>query len=236
MKSPRTFKVWEYQISLGQLLVRSPKAPATTNEPEQVTNLDVVFLRVEYLAVPRLMRGLELATPTNDEVARMGQILGRPVRADEVKVLVSGEHRHIVVAASASVSENDWDILDSPFEFRSHARANSQDARARSSMNRGTMNVQVHLLPTSEGGRAGPLLSGYRSLLRFEGSDVDIGFELELDRANGLGGVAPGSSGPGRISFLALEKLPSLIAGQRFEIREGARVVGRGIVIDPHIA
>lgn len=103
-------------------------------------------------------------------------------------------------------------------------------------MNRRTMTVHVHLLPTSEGGRAGPLLSGYRSLLRFEGSDVDIGFELELDRSNELGGVAPGSSGSGRISFRAVEKLPSLIAGQRFEIREGARVVARGIIIDPHMA
>lgn len=94
----------------------------------------------------------------------------------------------------------------------------------------------VDLLPTSEGGRSGPLLSGYRSLLRFEGSEVDFGFELELDPAVGSGGIAPGASGSGRVSFWAVEELPFLFAGQRFEVREGASVVGRGTIVDPEVA
>ena len=102
-------------------------------------------------------------------------------------------------------------------------------------MSRRTVTARVHLLPTSEGGRSGPLLSGYRSLLRFEGSDLDFGFELELDPTVGPGGLAPGSSGTGRVSFWAIEEMPSLFAGQRFELREGARVVGRGTIVDPRI-
>lgn len=100
-------------------------------------------------------------------------------------------------------------------------------------MTRRTVGARVRLLPTSEGGRSGPLQSGYRSLLRFEGRDVDFGFELELDAAVGPSGLSPGASGTGRISFWAVAELPSLFDGQRFEVREGTRVVGTGTIIDP---
>ncbi len=96
--------------------------------------------------------------------------------------------------------------------------------------------ARVSLLATNEGGRSGALASGYRSLLRFEGSEVDFGFELELDPAVGPGGIAPGGSGTARVSFWAADELPSLSAGQNFELREGTRIIGRGTIVDPHVA
>ena len=48
-------------------------------------------------------------------------------------------------------------------------------------MSRRTVSVRVFLLPTNGGGRSRPLSSGYRSLLRSEGSDVDFGYEIELE-------------------------------------------------------
>ncbi len=126
MKSQRIFQVWEYQISHGQLLIRSPKSPATTTDPQQVTNLDVVCLGVDYLALPRVMKGLELTPPTDDEVARIEVILGKPVNPEEVKVLLSEGRRHFVVAAQLSITENDWDIFESPFEFRSQPRSRTR--------------------------------------------------------------------------------------------------------------
>jgi translation elongation factor EF-Tu-like GTPase len=103
-------------------------------------------------------------------------------------------------------------------------------------MTRRTVAARVVLLPPNRGGRAGSLLSGYRSLLRFEGTDLDFGFELELDPEVGPSGLAPGSSGAARISFWAVEDLPLLFAGQKFEIREGARVVGSGIIVEPQVS
>jgi hypothetical protein len=125
MKSERTFKVWEYQVSHGQLLIRSPKSPATGGEPERVTNVDVVCVGVKYMAVPRVMKGLELAGPTDMEVTGVASVLGGAVRPDEVMVLLSQERRYVVVASSISVAENDWDIFESPIEFRSQYRAKS---------------------------------------------------------------------------------------------------------------
>jgi len=115
----RDFKVWEYQVSHGQLLIRSPKAPATTTSPERLTNIDLVFLGVEYMSVPRAFRGLTLAPPTPPELQNLQATVGKVVEASSVRMLVSGGRRFPVIAASVSVSENDWDIFDSPFEFRS---------------------------------------------------------------------------------------------------------------------
>jgi hypothetical protein len=122
LPSDRTFKVWEYQVSHGQLLVRSPKAPASSFGPEQVTNLDIAFSGVEYMALPRLMRGLELVHATPQEVTALSRVVGRSLIADHVLILVSGTNRFPVVATGVTVSENSWDIFESPIEFRSQFR------------------------------------------------------------------------------------------------------------------
>ncbi len=118
----RDFKVWEYQISHGQLLIRSPKAPATDASPERRTNVDLVFLGVEYMSLPRVFRGLTLERATAEDLQLLEAALGKAPEPDCVRMLVSGGRRFAVVAASVDVSENDWDIFDSPFEFRSQFR------------------------------------------------------------------------------------------------------------------
>lgn len=122
-KSDRTFKLWEYQISHGQLLIRSPKSPATETSLETLTNLDLVCLGIEYMAVPRIFRGLELTSPTPGEIQDLELLLGKPIPPDNVKILESEGKRFPIVASSCSISENDWDIFESPLEFRSQFRA-----------------------------------------------------------------------------------------------------------------
>ena len=128
LPSSRIFKVWEYQVSHGQLLVRSPKAPATSSVLEQVTNVDLVFHGVEYMALPRLMRGLELVKPTLDEVKALEAILDCSIEKDGIIIIHSNGQRFPVVASGVSISENTWDIFESPIEFRSQFRnENSED-------------------------------------------------------------------------------------------------------------
>lgn len=122
-KSDRTFQVWEYQISHGQLLIRSPKAPATKTSPELRTNVDLVCLGVEYMAMPRALRGLELLAPSSDEIHHLEALLGKAIEPDNVKILASEGKRFPIVASTFSLWENDWDIFKSPFEFRSQFRA-----------------------------------------------------------------------------------------------------------------
>lgn len=124
-KCDRTFKLWEYQISHGQLLIRSPKAPATETSPEFPTNVDLVCLGVDYMAVPRVLRGVELLSPTSDEIQHLEAQIGRAIDPDNVKILASEGKRFPIVASSFSLSENDWDIFESPFEFPSQFRSES---------------------------------------------------------------------------------------------------------------
>jgi translation elongation factor EF-Tu-like GTPase len=88
--------------------------------------------------------------------------------------------------------------------------------------------AELRLLPTDEGGRKDPMLSGYRSLVRFGADEQDIGFEWHADADP----LRPGRAGTGRLEFWALDDPSPFTAGHEFEVREGSRVIGYGTVID----
>ena len=123
LPSSRIFKVWEYQVSHGQLLIRSPIAPATPSAPEQVTNVDIVFHGVDYMALPRLMRGVAILEPTLDELSSLEVTLGCSIEKENLIIVHSGGQRFPIVASGISVNENTWDIFESPIEFRSQFRS-----------------------------------------------------------------------------------------------------------------
>jgi hypothetical protein len=118
LSSSRDFQVWEYQVSHGHLLVRSPKKPASQRSPEQTTNLDIHFWGVEYLELPRHLKGIEIMLPNQEELTRLEAILSRRIAPKSVTVLLSGGCRFIVVSSGLKISENEWDIFESPIEFR----------------------------------------------------------------------------------------------------------------------
>jgi hypothetical protein len=122
LPSSRTFQVWEYQVSHGNLLIRSPQAAACKHSPEQVTNLDLHFFGVDYFELPRLLKGVDIVTPTEAELERLRHILEKQLSPLIVTVLLSGIHRFPIVAAAVKVTENQWDIFESPIEFRSQFR------------------------------------------------------------------------------------------------------------------
>ena len=104
----RRFQLWEYRVSHGSLLIRSPKGP------DAETNIDLVFSGVEFVGCPRMLRGLELVEVTPDDVQRVGAEFGPVVAPDQVFVLLSADARHLVIASSCRVNENLDDIFDSP--------------------------------------------------------------------------------------------------------------------------
>jgi hypothetical protein len=105
----RTFQLWEYQVSHGTLLIRSPKAPGLPK------NIDLVCIAVEYLAVPRHIKGLDLQKATTKEIEYLSQVLASEVQSSKVQVIVSQGQRFPIVALQFSITENDGDIFESPF-------------------------------------------------------------------------------------------------------------------------
>lgn len=106
----RRFQLWEYRVSHGSLLVRSPKSA------ELPLNVDVAFVGVDYLAVPRVLHGLTVERGREDDRVALLDALG-DVDLEHIFVLVSAGRRHPVVAVACRVSRNGADIFDSPFEI-----------------------------------------------------------------------------------------------------------------------
>lgn len=105
----RRFQLWEYKVSHGSLLVRSPRGPEVEH------NIDLMFAGVEYLSSPRHLRGLELDHGDQSDVDTAVAALGREAVPERVFVLTSEGRRHLVVAAGYRIREHRGDIFDSPF-------------------------------------------------------------------------------------------------------------------------
>ncbi|WP_136518138.1 hypothetical protein [Cellulomonas telluris] len=106
----RVFQLWEYRVSHGALLVRSPRGP------DRTTNVDLLFAGVELISCPRLLRGLVVEQAGPDDVRAARAALGQEIDAPlEVFVLVSEGRRNVVVASSLRLHEHQGDIFDSPF-------------------------------------------------------------------------------------------------------------------------
>ncbi len=53
-RSDRTFQVWSYSVSHGQLLLRSPK------DQEHKTRIDLLFSETKLINLPVVLRGIEI--------------------------------------------------------------------------------------------------------------------------------------------------------------------------------
>ena len=94
------------------------------------------------------------------------------------------------------------------------------------------LRIRLQLVRHDEGGRRGPVGSGYRPWLLIQtpnGAQTFGMCEFEFDEP-----IAPGSGGEGNLSFerrVADLVRPFLSAGTEFAVLEGARVVGTARVI-----
>ena len=105
----RRFQFWFYRVSHGELLIRSAKeAPGTRN-------IDVMFVAVEYVDLPRVFDGLAIVPAAPADVARAEERVGHALDPARVVVLVTEGRRHYVIAAGCMVQENDLDLFELPF-------------------------------------------------------------------------------------------------------------------------
>lgn len=102
----RKFQLWEYMVSHGSLLLRSPK------DLSHSMNIDLVFAGVEFVQLPRHLQGVELEEGTVEDCDAASKLASRPV--DRVFILSSGGKRYMIAAAACKVEESERDIFDSP--------------------------------------------------------------------------------------------------------------------------
>jgi len=105
----RKFQLWEYSVSHGSLLIRSPK-----NNKNKI-NIDVKFFGIEYISAPRHLGEFQLASPSDNELQKLISILKKDLSPNNVYVLKSKAYRHLIVASKVKIEENKSEIFDSPF-------------------------------------------------------------------------------------------------------------------------
>ena len=124
LKSDRHFQLWEYLVSHGSLLLRSPISGETKDRPGQTTNMDLVFAAVEYISLPHYVHGFEILEPTREEDKSIRQLVGKGLHENvKVHVLLSEGKRYYVAGICSGLWENDWDLFESPLDFHHMTRS-----------------------------------------------------------------------------------------------------------------
>jgi len=105
----REFQLWEYDVSHGSLLVRSPAGPGLA------TSIDIICVGVEYIAAPRHLGQITVSEARQSELDHLERILQKKLSRSRVWALEGSSERFLVVAAGLRVREHGDDIFDSPF-------------------------------------------------------------------------------------------------------------------------
>lgn len=100
--------MWEYHVSHGSLLLRSPEGVGHRG------TVDIICTGVQYVAVPRHMGEIEVAGASVEEAAGVEKILGKNRLPEQVYVLESSRGRFPLVAVSLSIQEHRGSVFKSP--------------------------------------------------------------------------------------------------------------------------
>lgn len=104
----RAFQLWEYHVSHGWLLIRSPAGPGIEN------SIDIVCVGVEYVAAPRHLGEITVVEPTAEDIEKLEGVLGKRLDPARVWAFQGSNSRSLVVAVSLSIREHFGAIFDSP--------------------------------------------------------------------------------------------------------------------------
>lgn len=102
----RKFKLWFYQVSHSEAIIRSPK---TELDKVYDTNIDIYLGDISYIEIPWLFQGLQIDKATEKDVMYLSQKLGKDIPEKKIVVLVSEGRRYYVVASIIKIMENDLD-------------------------------------------------------------------------------------------------------------------------------
>lgn len=105
----RRFQLWEYHVSHGGLLIRSPAGPGVD------TTIDILFSGVEYIAACRHLGEISVTEATIEEFQNLKKFVPAMSPSARAWKLQSADSRSFVVASALKVQQHYGDIFDSPF-------------------------------------------------------------------------------------------------------------------------
>lgn len=105
----REFKFWHYNISHGELLIRSIKSS------NNAKNIDIMFFDVIYVELPRNIPDLKIEEPKDEDILYIKEKVNKPVKLEDITILSSNDKRYLVVASIMKIIENELDMFELPF-------------------------------------------------------------------------------------------------------------------------
>lgn len=111
----RSFQLWEYRASHGQLLIRSPA------DDLHDRYVDILFAGVRLIMAPRHLGEIQIVPPSAGDLEAAGRQLGEAVIAEDLVVLRGPTQNHYVVAARAWIADggDSQALFESPFDVES---------------------------------------------------------------------------------------------------------------------
>jgi len=105
----REFNVWEYHVSHGSLLLRSPKRENVD------TNIDIVFTGVEYICGPSILGVIDFSSPTETELRVVFDAIANKMERCTLWAWNTKSSRLLIAGLSFEINENKHEITSSPF-------------------------------------------------------------------------------------------------------------------------
>ncbi|WP_152982010.1 hypothetical protein [Prosthecomicrobium hirschii] len=106
----RMFQFWEYTVSHGSLLIRSPATAETNN------TLDIVAYAVEYVSIPRHFGDISIARASQSEVETVAKLIDRTLHETcKVWTIESSGIRFLIAATFLQLREYHGHNYFSPF-------------------------------------------------------------------------------------------------------------------------
>ena len=103
----RKFKLWFYQVSHSEAIIRSPKVDL---DEMYDTNIDLYIGDIDYIEIPAIMKELHIINATMEDVTYLTEKLGKDISIEKIIVLISEGRKYYIVASIIKIMENDLDF------------------------------------------------------------------------------------------------------------------------------
>lgn len=107
----RKFKLWFYQVSHSEAIIRSPKIDLGKTYD---TNIDIYVGAIDYIEIPTIMTELCISNATMEDVTYLTEKLGKNISTEKIIVLISEGRKYYIVASIIKILENDLDFVELP--------------------------------------------------------------------------------------------------------------------------
>ena len=107
----RKFKLWFYQVSHSEAIIRSPKMDGNKVYDK---NIDIYVGDIDYIEMPCILQELWIDKATQDDAAYLRQKCNKDIPVERIVVFVSEGKRYYVAASIIKIMENDLDFAILP--------------------------------------------------------------------------------------------------------------------------